>query len=632
MDQLPAFYKRKCAPLHPFNMCQLRYFLRDTFLASRYPTILRSFETGFLVGIPPIKFTFAPTNSATIQSLYSHFVDIINKEFSLQRYLGPFSELELKYLLGPFQTSPLSLVPKPHSTNYRLIQNLSFPHTNTPVPSINAHINAADYPCTFGTFLTICLIINDLPPGSQASTRDVADAYRTIPLHPSQWPGLVIRLDSQNFAINTQNSFGLASAGGVWGHVADFLADLFRSHGIGPLSKWVDDFIFFRLPKATVPLANCQRQKLRSSVFPQQHNARSFFLGPTQPDGSISEYDECFHFPLICYPDPFFSYNADHIDSLSQAIGLPWHSEKTQGFSSSAVYLGFIWDLDSRTVSLQPSKQLKYRNNLLEWQKRSKHTLIQVQSLYGKLLHTTYLLPHGRLYLTGLERMIPTFRSHPDRPHFPEKSIKADLQWWLTQLDKTTITRPIPSFAPFDNLCAYSDASTKAIGICIGNSWATFAYSSEFKQCNLDIVWAEAVGIEILLCALTFFPITTHRILVFCDNAVVANGWQIGRSRNKNVNEVFKRISSFLATLQTEIQIKYIPSEENPADAPSRGELPLGPSLPNFPLPKAINHVFQRVLHPHHHNFYPQLRPIHPELLPAPIRPDYTLRYSEFDL
>lgn len=84
MDQLPAFYKRKCAPLHPFNMCQLRYFLRDTFLASRYPTLLHSFETGFLVGIPPIKFTFAPANSATIQSLYSYFVDIINKEFSLQ--------------------------------------------------------------------------------------------------------------------------------------------------------------------------------------------------------------------------------------------------------------------------------------------------------------------------------------------------------------------------------------------------------------------------------------------------------------------------------------------------------------------------------------------------------------------
>ena len=296
------------------------------------------------------------------------------------------------------------------------------------------------------------------------------------------------------------------------------------------------------------------------------------------------------------------------------------------------MYLGFIWDLDSRTVSLQPSKQLKYRNNLLEWQKRSKHTLIQVQSLYGKLLHTTYLLPHSQLYLTGLERIIPTFRSHPDRPHFPKKSIKADLQWWLTQLDKTTITWPIPSFAPFDNLCAYSDASTKAIGICIGNSWAIFAYSSEFKQCNLDIAWAEAISIEILLCALTFFPITTHRILVFCDNAVVANSWQIGRSRNKNVNEVFKRISSFLATLQTEIQIKYIPSEKNLADALSRGELPLGLSLPNFLLPKAINHVFQRVFHPHHHNFYPQLCPIHPELLPTPIRPDYTLRYSEFDL
>ena len=68
-------------------------------------------------------------------------------------------------------------------------------------------------------------------------------------MDPSQWPGLVICLQAEDqFAINVCNNFGLASAGGIYGMVADAGADIFRSCGIGPVSKWVDNHIFFRIP------------------------------------------------------------------------------------------------------------------------------------------------------------------------------------------------------------------------------------------------------------------------------------------------------------------------------------------------------------------------------------------------
>ena len=74
----------------------------------------------------------------------------------------------------------------------------------------------------------------------------MAEAYRTLPAHPSQWPGLVIRLQAEDqFAVNTCNNFGLALAGGVFGLVADAKADIFRGNGVSPLAKWVDDHIFF---------------------------------------------------------------------------------------------------------------------------------------------------------------------------------------------------------------------------------------------------------------------------------------------------------------------------------------------------------------------------------------------------
>jgi hypothetical protein len=81
----------------------------------------------------------------------------------------------------------------------------SYPHTPTSTTaSINYSIDTDLFPCA-----TVCFIIHNLPPGSQAAIRDVAEAYRTIPITPCQWPGLVIKLrDEDTFAINTCNNFG----------------------------------------------------------------------------------------------------------------------------------------------------------------------------------------------------------------------------------------------------------------------------------------------------------------------------------------------------------------------------------------------------------------------------------------
>ena len=80
---------------------------------------------------------------------------------------------------------------------------------------------------------------------------NVTEAYRTIPAAPSQWPGLVICLQAVDwFTVNTCNNFRLTSAGGVYGMVTDAGADIFWCSGIGPVAKWVDDHLFFRIPQA----------------------------------------------------------------------------------------------------------------------------------------------------------------------------------------------------------------------------------------------------------------------------------------------------------------------------------------------------------------------------------------------
>lgn len=222
-------------------------------LYDKYEHIPRSILIGFNTGIPHLHFTYTPANSPSLHVYHDEFNTIVQKEFNKGRCLGPLNRQQAVDLVGPFHSSPLSLLDKPGKPGkHCLVQNLSFPQKSTTrlsTPSINSYIDSNNYPCTWGTFNVICRTIWELPPGSEGACRDVAEAYRNIPLHPSQWPGVVVQIAPEVFALDTCVCFGLRSAGGIYGPVGDAAADIFRMSGIGPLSKWVDDHVLFRIMK-----------------------------------------------------------------------------------------------------------------------------------------------------------------------------------------------------------------------------------------------------------------------------------------------------------------------------------------------------------------------------------------------
>jgi len=231
-------------PYKPDAWCSL---LCAAELHNRYSIIPHSLRYGFDAGIRPISRTFTPANRLSINQFITEFNQLIQVEFQKGRYIGPVSFKETTFLLRAFVTSPFSIIPKPRQPGkYCLIQNLSSPHSPIQsTTSINSAIDSDQYPCTWGTFATICLLISHLPPGSQAMVCDVKEAYRTIPIKPEQWPGLVVCLqEDDQFAIDTHDCFGLASGGGVYGLMGDAGAQIMHFHGIAPLSKWVDNHIF----------------------------------------------------------------------------------------------------------------------------------------------------------------------------------------------------------------------------------------------------------------------------------------------------------------------------------------------------------------------------------------------------
>jgi len=417
---------------------------------------------------------------------------------------------------------------------------------------------------------------------------DVAEAYRTVPAAPSQWPSLVIHLQvDDQFAVNICNNFGLTSGGGVYGMVADAGADLFRCNGIGPLAKWVDDHIFFRVPRRHLSKYNARhaiwRREIQSFGGRTQDGSRLWYKGKDLPDGSSEEFDEDCSASLQDLADASartaedcdFAYADADIDALSTRLGIRWETSKLVHFATAVPYLGFRWDICTWTVYLLEDKKTRYLAAITEWETKRTHNLLETQKLYGKLLHASLVMLSGRAHLTSLEAMLASFNDRPFIPHTPPHDTPGDLEWWKRQLARPEISRPIPEPQPLIDYDAYSDASSGfGVAITVGPKWRAWRLAPGWKSQGRDIQWAEAIAFELLaICVCTFSGEGEH-IKLYGDNRGVVEGWWKRSSANWPTNRVFRRILELSENCNRTIHTRYIPSAQNPADAPSRGRYP----------------------------------------------------------
>lgn len=208
-----ALAHRRLHPVCPYNGVIWGTLLHHHNLWSQYHKIPNSFWNGFSLHLPPLMSSQVQPNHPSLALHCDAFRHILEHELGMGHYIGPFTRSDLHSLLSTFQTSSVSVIPKAGTPGkFRVFQNFSFPHLlspQAPQPSINSTVNSNDFPCTRGTFNTVCSIIHHLPPGSQAATHNIAEAYRTILLLPSQWPATVVHAATDSFYVDTCTSFGM---------------------------------------------------------------------------------------------------------------------------------------------------------------------------------------------------------------------------------------------------------------------------------------------------------------------------------------------------------------------------------------------------------------------------------------
>ncbi|KAF7349137.1 Reverse transcriptase domain-containing protein [Mycena venus] len=467
---------------------------------------------GFHMGIhSAINETYTPPNHSSALSHPTVIEDYINKERAGGRYTGPFSRSRLETLIGPFRTSPLGTVPKAGSPDeHRIVQDFSFPRNDPLRSSINSEIDTDDFQCEWGTFSEVVLLVMDAPPGTEAATLDVDAAYRRCPIHPSQQAFFVIQW-MDKFYIDHVCPFGSASSGGVFGRLADAISAIFIANDIGPLNKWVDDFLFFRYRVSDNPST--------------------------------------------------FTYDLDDIYALAEFLGWPWKRSKTRPFATLFKYIGFLWDLVHKTIQIPDDKKSRYLEKLAPWVDGATFTCKEAESVLGTLVHCSLAIPEGRSRLPSISKFASSFPHNASRfsRRTPNTTVLADIAWWRDQLSRSfcgsKLVRP-PTVSPKE---FWVDASTSwGIGIVFDGIWQRWKLLPGWHADERGIGWAEMVAIEFGLRFAIHKGYCNVHFQIRSDNEGVIGALAAGKSRNSEQNRVLRRIVALMRSHSIWVSTFYI--------------------------------------------------------------------------
>ena len=195
-----------------------------------------------------------------------------------------------------------------------------------------------------------------------------------------------------------------------------------------------------------------------------------------------------------------------------------------------------------------------------KWEQRKKHNLLKVQKLYGKLLHTALVIPAGQAHLTSLEAMLTICSNSPFILCSPPRDMPDNLEWWKAQLHKPTISKA--QDGKHGGLWQYGRPEDGT--------------SSGLRQSALNFL--SSVYVQYLREGSTSRFMGTIR-----DSSRGGEKDPVATSQPTRYFTVILQLSK--DSCQT-IHTRYIPSKQNPTDAPSWGQYP--PTdllLPTLPMP-----------------------------------------------
>ena len=286
---------------------------------------------GCTIGYTGPQFSYLANNLLSANQQPEVIDATLEKECEVGRILGPFESPPLPN----FRTSGLGLVPK-HDGGWRIIYHLSAPLNH----NINDFINPVDYSLSYCSIDDAYDFINKLGPGTLLSKINLKDAFRLIPVNPSDWNLLGIHWKGK-FYVDTCLPFGLRSAPYLFNRLSEAIYwTLTNNYGVQHLLHYLDDFLT---------------------------------AGPANS--------------AIC------SQNLNAMLSLCEKINSPVKSSKIEGPSTSLTFLGIHLDTVTMEASITAERKESLLQELRYLHSRHKCTKRQLLSSIGKLSFSCKVVP-----------------------------------------------------------------------------------------------------------------------------------------------------------------------------------------------------------------------------------------------
>jgi len=372
----------------------------------------------------------------------------IAAELAAGRYLGPFSSLaDIPSEFRPFRNAPLGIVPKKHTDppKFRSIQHFSFPEG----ASVNDGIDPDDFRIRYDGIHFLLALLVRLGPSAIFWKADVTDAFRTMPIHRSDWAMQGV-FHLGRFYLDMYLPFGLRSAPFIFVSLMDLFNWIcVEDHRLVNLGHYVDDFIYAASPELAA--------------------------------WSFAEFK-----------------------SAADLYGVPFKASKYVEPTPTIEYVGFLVDAPSMSVSLPPDKRDRIRRLLAAWigvppaapPVRSHH---EAQSLLGHLMHVVQVLPDGKIFCDRLIALIHSWASPFAGRRHVSSALRADLSWWHDILDGWSGRRVLPILDWEEDLRFFTDASgSVGAGGFLGDRWWCLRWSSAliYGACRgYDIFWEEMFAV-----------------------------------------------------------------------------------------------------------------------------------------
>ena len=409
----------------------------------------------------------------------------------------------------PTLVSALGAIPKPGGQRVRLIHDCSRPEGG----AVNDYADTEHY-----SYQTVRDAAGLVSPGDFLAKVDLANAYRSVKVHPDdhhltglQWT--FMGEDHPTFLRDTRAPYGARLSPLIFNRLTQAVRCIMASQGFGRVVAYLDDFL----------VVGSTREECQDTL------------------GALMR--------------------------LLRQLGFSINYNKVEGPTRSLTFLGVKFDTVTYTLSLPGVKVEQLKEDLQHTLTRRDINKRQLQSLVGRLSWASLVVYGGRPHIRRLINRINTLKNPCHKTRI-SSCMRADLQWWMENVDLFNGFTPIAEERPSTHICI--DACTQGAGGYHQGQWYHVAWENWPGTDDLHINYKEVLALTPAV-AVWGHLWRGKRVLVYSDNQAAVGIFNRGTAKNPFVMGALRNV--FWASVVHDFRIKaiYYPGRLNVvADAASR--------------------------------------------------------------